>query len=157
MKKLLIATSLVLSLNLVGCSSNNEETVKEVPMSEIQTAVNTEELLAIQPFDSLDAKDFYIFQEVIDNIEEGFVTKAMINVKLQDVFVIKTDDVDAIKAILEQYKENELRSFADGYGGEENITAVSESILSSKGDYVYFIAAPNATEIEQTILDTITQ
>ena len=52
-------------------------------------------------------------------------------------------------------KENSLRSFADGYGGDENAKAVSNSILGNKGDYVYFIATSNAKDIEAKILESI--
>ncbi len=79
----------------------------------------------------------------------------MINVKLQDVFVVKTDDAEKIKSAIEDYKKDSLRSFGDGYGGEENATAVSNAILKSEGEYVYFIAAPNASDIEAKILEVI--
>ena len=42
----------------------------------------------------------------------------------------------------------------DGYGGEENATAVADSILESVGDYVYFIATNNAKDIESKMLET---
>jgi hypothetical protein len=79
----------------------------------------------------------------------------MINVKLQDVFVVKTDNVEKVKKAIEEYKTNNLRSFSDGYGGEENATAVADSILESVGDYVYFIATNNAKDIESKILEMI--
>lgn len=154
MKKSLIAMSLALSLTLVGCSSK-EETVKDIPVTEIKTAINTEEILPIQPVQEMDAKEFYAFAEVKDQIKEGFIIKAMINVKLQDVFVVKTDDIEGVKTAIENYKNNDLQMFADGYGGEENITAVADSITGAIGDYVYFIAAPNASDIEAKILEMI--
>lgn len=155
MKRLLTFLSLILTLNLVGCSSKEETTVKDVPVTEIETSINNETLLPIQPVQSVDAKTFYAFDSVKDKIKEGFVIKAMINVKLQDVFVIKTDDAEAIKTAIETYKENDLRMFGDGYGGEENAKAVAESIIETKGDYVYFIATQNAKDIEAKILEII--
>ena len=153
MKKLLILFSLVFTIGLVGCTSKEE--VKDVPVDDIKNAINNETLLKVQPVQEAPAVDSYIFENVKDNIKEGFVIQAMINVKLQDVFVIKTDDVEKIKTAIETYKTNSLQMFADGYGGEENATAVADSILQSKGDYVYFIAAPNAKEIETKILEVI--
>ena len=79
----------------------------------------------------------------------------MINVKLQDVFVVKTDNVEKVKQAIEEYKTNSLRMFADGYGGEDNATAVADSVLESVGDYVYFIATPNVKDIEAKILEMI--
>ena len=157
MKKLLLIFTLVLSLGVVGCTSKGSDNsnVKNVPVEDIKNAINNEKTLPIQPVSDLDAKDFYAFEKVADNIKEGFVLQAMINVKLQDVFVVKTDDAEKIKSAIEDYKKNSLRSFGDGYGGEENATAVSNAILKSEGEYVYFIAAPNASDIEAKILEVI--
>ena len=153
MKKLIALFALVLTLGLVGCSSKSN--VKDIPVSNIKTAINNETLLPIQPVSDLDAKEFYVFENLKDNIKEGFVLQAMMNVKLQDVFVVKTDDVEKVKQAIEEYKTNNLRMFADGYGGEDNITAVADSKLESVGDYVYFIATPNAGDIEAKILEMI--
>lgn len=153
MKKLLLLFSLVLTIGLVGCTSKDD--VKDVPVEDIKNAINNETLLKIQPIAELPAVESYIFEGIKDNIKEGFVIQAMINVKLQDVFVVKTDDVEKVKTAIEAYKENNLQMFADGYGGEENATAVADSILESKGDYVYFIATPNSKEIETKILEII--
>ena len=136
MKKLLILFSVLLSIGLVGCTSKSE--VKDVPVEDIKKQ-----------------KEFYAFENVKDNIKEGFVLQAMINVKLQDVIVVKTDDVEKVKSAIEDYKENSLRLFADGYGGDENAKAVSNSILGNKGNYVYFIATSNAKDIEAKILESI--
>lgn len=153
MKKLLLLFTLVFTLGAVGCTSKEE--VKDVPVSDIKAAVNNEELLKVQPVAELDAKESFVFEPVKDSIKEGFVLQAMINVRLQDVFVVKTDDVEGTVAAIEEYKKNSLQMFADGYGGEENIDAVANSILTSKGNYVYFIAAPNASDIESKILEVI--
>ena len=155
MKKLLIAFSLIFILALVGCSSKNE--VKYVPVEDIKNAINTETLLKVQPIEELPASDYYVFESVKNNIKEGFVLKASMNVKLQDVFVVKTDDVEKVKSAIQDYKDNDMsfKMFGDGYGGDDNITAVADSILASKGDYVYFIAAPNAKDIETKILEVL--
>ena len=153
MKKLIALFSLVLTLGLVGCSSKSE--VKDIPVSDIKSAINNETFLTIQPISDVDAKEFYAFENVKDDIKEGFVLQAMMNVKLQDVFVVKTDNVEKVKQAIEEYKTNSLRMFADGYGGEENATAVADSVLESVGDYVYFIATPNVKDIEAKILEMI--
>jgi len=153
MKKLVALFSLVLTLGLVGCSSKSE--VKDVPVNDIKSAINNETLLPIQPVADVDAKEFYAFENVKDSIKEGFVLQAMMNVKLQDVFVIKTDDVEKVKQAIEDYKTNNLRMFADGYGGEDNAKAVADSVLESVGDYVYFIATPNVKDVEAKILEMI--
>lgn len=153
MKKLLMLFSLVFTLGLVGCTSKSE--VKDVPVDDIKSAINNETYLKTQPISDIPATESYIFENVKDKIKEGFVLQAMINVKLQDVFVIKTDDVESIKSAIQDYKDNGLKLFAGGYGSEENATAVAESILESKGDYVYFIATTNAKDIEAKILEML--
>lgn len=153
MRKLASLFLLVLILGLVGCSSNTE--VKNIPISDIKAAINNETLLTIQPISDVDAKEFYAFENVKKDIKEGFVLQAMINVRLQDVFVVKTDNVEKVKQAIEEYKTNSLRMFADGYGADDNATAVANSILESVGDYVYFIATTNAKDIETKILEMI--
>lgn len=153
MKKLLVLFTLVFALSAVGCTSKSE--VKDVPVNDIKAVVNTEALLPQQPVSDIDAKEFYVFETVKDNIQEGFALQAMINVRLQDVFVVKTDDVEKVKKAIEEYKTNSLKMFADGYGGPENAEAVTNSILESKGNYVYFIATTNAKDIEAKILEVI--
>lgn len=153
MKKLLVLFSIVFTLGMVGCTPKSE--TKDVPVADIKSAINNETYLKVQPIAESDAKESYIFEGVKDKIKEGFVVQAMMNVKLQDVFVIKTDDVEGVKSAIQAYKDNNLKMFADGYGGEDNITAVANSILESKGEYVYFIATPNAKDIETKILEMI--
>ena len=53
MKKLIALLSLVLTLGLVGCSSKSE--VKDIPVSDIKSAINNETLLPIQPIFDIDA------------------------------------------------------------------------------------------------------
>ena len=146
---LLTAVIVVSAFGLIGCSSK-----KEVSMEEIQTAVVKEELLP-QMKQDIDAKEWWPLAEVQDKIVEGFVSVAAMNVKLQDVVVVKTTDTQAIVDAIEAYKESSLKLFAGGYGGDDNATAVANSILEVKGDYVYFIAAPEATAIEAEILKLI--
>lgn len=153
MKKLLLLFSLILTFSLVGCSS--KPAVKDVPTSEIKDAIISQKLIDVEPLNDIPAKDAPALASVKDKIEEGFMLQAMINVKLRDVIVVKTNDTEAVTKALEDYKENSLKMFADGYGGEDNVESISKSIIKTVGNYVYFIATPNAPEIEKTILNLI--
>jgi hypothetical protein len=133
---------------LVGCS---KESTINVSVSEIQEAVLVDTLLNVDQ-DSIDAKDHWMFADIADKIEEGFVSQALMNVKLQDIIVVKTTDTDAVVSAIEAYRESSLQLFSGGYGGEENAEAAANSILEIVDDYVYFIATPNASEIESQIL-----
>ena len=73
MKKLVALLSIVLTLGLVGCSSTPE--VKDVPVADIKSAINNETLLTIQPVADTDAKDFYVFENVKDNIKDVIIIK----------------------------------------------------------------------------------
>lgn len=156
MKKLLLICSLIFTFALVGCSSeSNESNVKDVPVNDIKEAILSEKLIDVEQLNEMDAKEFYGLESVKDKIDEGFMLGAMINVKLRDVIVVKTSDAEAVTKALEDYKTNSLKMFADGYGGEDNIESVSNSILKTVGNYVYFIATPNASDIETAILKVI--
>lgn len=155
MKKLLLICSLVFTFALVGCSSQPK--IKDVPVSDIKEAIMSKKLIDVEPLNEMDARDFYGLESVKNKIDEGFMLGAMINVKLRDVIVVKTSDAAAVTKALEDYKTNSLKMFGDGYGGEDNIKSVSNSILKTVGNYVYFIATPNAEDIELAILEIIEQ
>lgn len=158
MKKLFLVFTLVLGIGLVGCSSNTKGEYKNVSASEIEKAVTSSDLLVEKPMSS-DIKEFDYFNDVNELIAEGFISRAAMNVKLEDIIFIKSEkdeDTSKILSSLESYKENMIiRGFADGYGGEENATRASNTILEQKGKYIYLISAQNAKEIEQVIIDKI--
>ena len=66
MKKLIALLSLVLTLGLVGCSSKSE--VKDIPVSDIKSAINNETLLPIQPIFDIDSCKNIIAYIVINHI-----------------------------------------------------------------------------------------
>lgn len=148
-RSLLTAMIAISAFSLIGCSSN-----KEVSMTDIQAGIVKEEILPIAKSE-IDAKEWWPLADVQDKIVEGFASVALMNVKLQEVVVVKTTDTQAIVDAIEAYKENSYKLFAGGYGGEDNATAVANSILQVKGDYVYFIATPNAAEVETELLKII--
>lgn len=152
-KGLMVLSVCMLSLGAVAC--NKTEEVKNVNLEEVANTINTPELMNEQSVMVVDPKEHYLFEEVKDSIEDGFMIQAMINVKLNDVFVIKTSNPDAVMETIKKYKEESLRSFGDGYGGEDNITSVANSKLEKVGNYVYFIATVNSEEIENKLLETL--
>lgn len=157
-KKMMIALALLSGVAMVGCNNNEESQEvlvnKDIVMEDVKNQMLASNLLTANSVESI-PKDHWIFESVKDVIEDGFMSQAMINVKLQDVFLIKTTDVDAVEKVLLDYKENSLRSFGDGYGGEDNIKAVANSKLVKMDGYVYFIATPNADEVEAKLLELI--
>lgn len=158
MKNFFLVFILFLSVGLVGCSSNKKNEYKNVSASEIEKSIESSNLL-VEKSTSSDIKEFDYFNDVNEIILEGFVSRANINVKLEDIIFVKTENEENASNVLsslESYKENMIiRGFADGYGGEENATKASNTILEQKGQYVYLISAQNAKEIEQIIIDKI--
>lgn len=159
-KKSMIALALLGGIGMVGCTSNDEGTTQnsqikeEIVITDVQAGL-TESGLLTQMSAEMPAKEHWVFDSVKDVIEDGFVSQAMINVKLQDVFFVKTSDMDAVEKAILTYKEQSLRNFEGGYGGEDNISAVANSKLVKKDGYVYFIATPNADEVEAKLLELI--
>lgn len=151
LKRIITATMLAGVMALaVGCSGKTDE-AETLDVATMQTNL-TEANVLLNPSMESPAAEHWIFEEVKDKVEDGFVNQAMINVKLQDVIVVKTTDTDAVVKALENYKDNSLKMFGDGYGGEENITAVADSKLEVVGDVVYFIATENAQDVENALL-----
>ena len=158
MKKILLVLSLVLTMGLVGCSSTSSNGYKNVSASDVQKAIKSSNLLVEMSMD-YDIKDFEYFNDVMDSIEEGFIIRAAMNVRLEDVIFIKAtneESAEKIQSTLEAYKEGMImRPFGDGYGAEENATRAANTIVEQKGNYVYLISADNVKDIEKVIMDTI--
>ena len=161
-KKILIPIALLFGgAVMVGCTNKEETQVEQVAtikqdlvMDDVVVQLKESGVLLQQSIET-PVKDHWILESVKDVIEDGIISQAMINVRLQDVILVKTSDMDAVEKAILEYKENSLRSFGDGYGGEDNITAVAESKLVKKDGYVYFIATPNASEVEAKLLEII--
>lgn len=151
LKKIIASTLLVGVMALgVGCSGGSSD-AKTLDVNEMKTKL-TEANVLKNPAMETPATEHWMLEEVKDTIEDGFISQAMINVRLQDVVVVKTTDTDAVVKAIENYKENSLKMFGDGYGGDENITAVADSKLEVVGDVVYFIATENVQEVENALL-----
>ena len=155
MKKILLTLSLVLSFALVGCSSNSE--YKDVSVDSIKEAVVSSGLLVEDTLPDAPTLDqFEYFNDIKDDITEGFISRAALILRLEDVIVIKTDNPDSVYTALEGYKVNMIdMAFGGGYGAPENADIAANTILEKKGNSVYLVAAKNATEIEKIIVDTI--
>lgn len=121
-------------------------------MENIYNKLIDSKVLTIDASEPLPAKEYYVFETVKDKIEDGFITRALMNVKLQDVFVVKTTDTKAVEGALKEYlNSHEMISFGDGYGGEDNIESVRNAKIGTLNNYVYFIAAPNYQAIEDQL------
>ena len=139
MKKILILFfSIILSLGMVSCSSSGD--YKNVSTSKIKKALKSSDLL-IKESKIFDAKDFNYFNDVEEDIIQGFVINSSEKLSLEDIIVIKTDEVDKIYKTLENYKKDMIQA--------------NNTIIEKAGRYVYLISAENATQIENKILNII--
>lgn len=154
MKKILILFfSIVLSFGIVGCSSNKD--YKNVSTSKIEKALKSSDLL-VKESKFFDAKEFNYFNDVEEDIIQGFVINASEKSSLEDIIVIKTDDVDKIYKTLENYKKDLIQTpFGEGNGEKDNSKIASDTIIKKAGNYVYLISAQNATQIDEKIISVI--
>ena len=78
------------------------------------------------------------------------------NVKFEDVVLVKTSEPETVVEALNTYlKSDSVKLFEDGYGGEDNITAVQNAKVGNVGNYVYLVASTNSDKIETLILDSL--
>ena len=154
MKKILILFfSIILSLGMVSCSSSGD--YKNVSTSKIKKALKSSDLL-IKESKIFDAKDFNYFNDVEEDIIQGFVINSSEKLSLEDIIVIKTDEVDKIYKTLENYKKDMIQApFGEGHGEKINSEIANNTIIGKAGRYVYLISAENATQIENKILNII--
>ena len=147
MKKILILFfSIILSLGMVSCSSSGD--YKNVSTSKIKKALKSSDLL-IKESKIFDAKDFNYFNDVEEDIIQGFVINSSEKLSLEDIIVIKTDEVD-------NYKKDMIQApFGEGHGEKINSEIANNTIIEKAGRYVYLISAENATQIENKILNII--
>lgn len=163
-KKTLIASTLTLTVLcgalFVGCSNNNqsnnnEVTVKNVDLTSISSNLENSQLFATMNA-PIPVKDFPAFEEIQNLIEDGFAYRALMNVKFEDVVLVKTSEPETVVEALNTYlKSDSVKLFKDGYGGEDNITAVQNAKVGNVGNYVYLVASTNSDKIETLILDSL--
>ena len=76
--------------------------------------------------------------------------------KFDDVVLVKTSEPETVVEALNTYlKSDSVKLFKDGYGGEDNITAVQNAKVGNVGNYVYLVASTNSDKIETLILDSL--
>lgn len=154
MKKILILFfSIILSFGMVSCSSSGN--YKNVSTARIEKALKSSDLL-IKESKVFDAKEFNYFNDVEEDIIQGFVINSSEKLYLEDIIVIKTDDVDKIYKTLENYKKDMIQApFGEGHGEKSNAEIANNTIVEKAGRYVYLISAENASQVEDKILSII--
>ncbi|MCC0694905.1 DUF4358 domain-containing protein [Clostridioides sp. ES-S-0048-02] len=154
MKKILMLFfSIILSFGMVSCSSSSD--YKNVSTSKIEKALKSSDLL-IKESKIFDAKEFNYFNDVEEDITQGFVINSSEKLYLEDIIVIKTDDVNKIYKTLENYKRDMIQApFGEGHGEKNNSEIANSTIVEKAGKYVYLISAENVSQIEDKILSII--
>lgn len=154
MKKILMLFfSIILSFGMVSCSSSSD--YKNVSTSKIEKALKSSDLL-IKESKIFDAKEFNYFNDVEEDIIQGFVINSSEKLYLEDIIVIKTDDVNKIYKTLENYKRDMIQApFGEGHGEKNNSEIANSTIVEKAGKYVYLISAENVSQIEDKILSII--
>lgn len=151
----IIALILVIAIGfgiyyLVNNNSNEENTNIDLQ------AVNNE-ISSQPPFNELATMDITIenlstlFNINVDEVEEVVGKMAMMNVQASRYFIIKATDgaVDSIKAQVEEYG-NSYEQQWETYLPEQ-YELVTQRRIGVIGNYVYFIVAENAQDLEALI------
>ena len=131
---------------------NNNTTSENIDLQAVNNEISSQ-----PPFNELATMDITIenlstlFNINVDEVEEVVGKMAMMNVQASRYFIIKATDgaVDSIKAQVEEYG-NSYEQQWETYLPEQ-YELVKQRKIGVKGNYVYFIVAENAQDLEALI------
>lgn len=130
----------------------NTETQEMMPYEESSLSLLGEKLkeknlLEINPVYTIDPQYDYRFDNIKDYILDSCVLTSSSNEKLQEIYIIKTNDTEIVKRELETCKAS-----LEASKNDSNRNAIDKSVVEIKGNYVYLIASENTRKIERYIL-----
>ena len=151
MKKgtLVLMLSIVLSLVLSACSSNNKEAVidSKVPVKEMADQILAKvEQPRLMELDAEGVKNFYHMDPAL--LEEYTMRSPMMNVQTNEIAIMKVKDakdIPTVEAAIKQRAEDVQKQFEtylpDQYENAKNYKLVT------KGNYVFFVISDKADEL----------
>ena len=156
-KKIMIALIVVVLLVAIGFGiyyfiNNNKEENVNIDLQAVNNTISTQ-----QPFNELATIDITmenlttLFNINAENVEEVVGKMAMMNVQASRYFIIKAKDgsVDTVKQQVEDYGNSYEQQWATYL--PEQYELVKQRKIGVKGNFVYFIVAENAAELEALI------
>ena len=151
MKKgtLVLMLSIVLSLVLSACSSNNKEAVidSKVPVKEMADQILAKvEQPRLMELDAEGVKNFYHMDPAL--LEDYTMRSPMMNVQTNEIAIMKVKDakdIPTVEAAIKQRAEDVQKQFEtylpDQYENAKNYKLVT------KGNYVFFVISDKADEL----------
>ena len=156
-KKIIIALIVVVLLVAIGFGiyyfiNNNKEENVNIDLQAVNNTTSTQ-----PPFNELATIDITmenlttLFNINAENVEEVVGKMAMMNVQASRYFIIKAKDgsVDTVKQQVEDYGNSYEQQWATYL--PEQYELVKQRKIGVKGNFVYFIVAENAAELEALI------
>lgn len=156
-KKIIIALIVVVLLVAIGFGiyyfiNNNKEENVNIDLQAVNNTISTQ-----PPFNELATIDITmenlttLFNINAENVEEVVGKMAMMNVQASRYFIIKAKDgsVDTVKQQVEDYGNSYEQQWATYL--PEQYELVKQRKIGVKGNFVYFIVAENAAELEALI------
>ncbi|WP_195575927.1 DUF4358 domain-containing protein [Paenibacillus sp. 1001270B_150601_E10] len=157
MKKLVLMMMAV-TLIMVGCGTKKEAV--NVPVTEIMNAIK-EKAGYTQGFDEMNLKQDADMAGKLNidpaSIEEGLFLKSMINVRADEVMILKAADdskIEELKKALEDEVANQDRIWST-YLPQE-YAKVENHIIKQEGNYLILIIAEHPEELEQIFTSKLT-
>lgn len=158
----------VLIISAVGCGKSADLEILDVSTKEIMTKINKgiaeesglgEEMLdengnlkryQIVDLTSEEENPFLLFEYSKDDLDEGFINQALINIKSDEIIVLKAKDksnVEALKEALENEKERNMKIWENYLPDQRE--KVENTIIKTKGNYLLYVTNDYAEKVEE--------
>lgn len=168
MNKIIKGISLIMIIGILatGCSNDSKQTneAEDVPLEkiyeEIKEKVDTDTDGNIGGYLQIDLLEedgvdpsADIYQETLqlddNNIKNGFVLAAMMNVNADEIILLEASDenkVDELLKMLEQQLENQIQVWETYL--PDQYEKVKNNIIKTNGNYLLYVTYENPEEIE---------
>ncbi|WP_088547668.1 DUF4358 domain-containing protein [Paenibacillus aquistagni] len=157
MKKLIL-TMMAVTLLLVGCGAKKEEAVN-VPVSEIMNAIKEKGEYAMG-FEEINLKQDTDTAGKLNidpaSIEEGMLLRAMINIRADEIIILKAQDASKIED-LKKALDDEIANLDQIWSTylPQEYEKVQHHIIKQQGNYLILIVADNPETLEKIFMDKL--
>lgn len=149
MKKILsLIVAVVVMFGLVGCG----EKIPDVAVKDILAQMKEEiQIPMLQEFDLKSDDEFVKMYEINpEDLEEGIVYTSMINIKADEIIILKAKDKTKIPVLKEALEKEYTRqhNIWSTYLPHE-FEKVENHILKTKGNYLIFVISENPENVAE--------
>ncbi|MCM1988743.1 DUF4358 domain-containing protein [Oceanirhabdus seepicola] len=164
MKRILsLAIAFLCVFSLVGCGKE-EAKVPNVPVKDIVTAIEGEfDLEGLMELDLTSEEMDELSKSMIEgyginpeDVEEGIIKCAMINLDARELVILKAKDeskIPDLTAALEKRVETQLQAFENYV--VKNYEMVENHLLKTKGNYIILAISEDVEKIDEIFENTL--